>query len=60
MALNVTIEASGKTQGDLELALEEALRLIREGNNQGFNRNEDGSFHFDVEGEEEPDGEEQE
>lgn len=56
--LTATIEASGKTQGDLEQALEEALKRIRAGNTSGFDSNDDGDFRFDVDGEEEPEAEE--
>lgn len=60
MALNATIEATGKTQSDLEMALEEALNRIRAGNTQGHDKNEDGSFYFNIEGEEEAQDAEQE
>jgi hypothetical protein len=54
MALSVVINATAKTQSDLELALEEALRNIRNGNISGFDRDgSGGSYNFDVEGEEE-------
>jgi len=52
--LTLTITVTGKTQGDLELGLEEATHRFNQGNLLGFDRNESGSFRFEVEGEEEP------
>lgn len=53
MALSVVLNATGSTQSDLELALEEALRSIRNGNTSGFDRNgSEGSYDFEVSGEE--------
>lgn len=51
--LTITITATGKTSDDLELAIGEVTRLLSEGNTSGFNRNETGSFTFDISGEEE-------
>lgn len=51
------IEFEGKTMSDVEFAIEEALGRIRDGNTTGFDRNEDGNFSFDVEGEDESDTE---
>ena len=51
----LTIEIEGKTDGDIEIGLDEALKRFRQGNTEGFDSNDDGSFHFKVEGEEEPD-----
>ncbi|MCE2722009.1 MAG: hypothetical protein LW865_01805 [Betaproteobacteria bacterium] len=42
-----TITVGGKTDADLEDAMTEVNRLIREGNLAGHNRNESGSFYFD-------------
>lgn len=54
MALSVVINATAATQSDLELALEEALRNIRNGNTSGFDRDgSGGSYDFEVQGEEE-------
>jgi hypothetical protein len=49
-----TITVSGKQDGDIELGIEEALRRIKQGNTSGSDSNDDGSFRFEVEGEEEP------
>lgn len=49
--LKVNIEAEGHTVGDLELAIEEVLRLIRERSQSGFNWNVTGSFSFERTGE---------
>jgi hypothetical protein len=54
MALSVTINATGDTMGDIELAIDEAKRLIASGMTSGGDRNESGSFQIDVTGEEEP------
>ena len=46
--MKATINAEGKTPSDLELAIEEALRLIRQGNLRGAGSNDDGDFSFEV------------
>jgi hypothetical protein len=46
------IEFTGKTSGDVEQALLEALTRIKAGNTSGFDRNSDASFSFTVDGEE--------
>ena len=51
--LNLSIEIEGKTQGDLELAVGEVLRLIGEGYLGGANENDTGGYRFSVSGEEE-------
>lgn len=51
--LKGTITFEGKTNEDIELAIEEALRVIKNGNSSGFNSNEDGEFSFQILGEEE-------
>lgn len=48
-----TITLQGNTIGDLELAMEEVSRNIREGFTSGHNRNESGRYQFAIEGEEE-------
>lgn len=58
--LNVEITIEGKTWGDVELALDEAKRRLMQETYLGFDENEDGSFHYEVEGEEESDEEEEE
>lgn len=45
------IEISGKTESDLQSALNETVRLIENGNLSGFAHYEDTSFTFDSEGE---------
>lgn len=54
MALHAKIEVSGNTRDDVIAGLEEALRQVREGYLTGFNRNEDGHYHFEIDGEETP------
>lgn len=49
--LNVTINLEGKTQSDIENALGEVTRLLREGYTSGHNSNNTSAYHFDVEGE---------
>lgn len=44
-----TITVEGKTESDIEVAIEEVLRLVKNGWS-GFNSNEDGSFEFSSEG----------
>jgi hypothetical protein len=44
----IVIVARGDTEGDLELALEEALKRIRDGNLAGSDRNDEGGFYFQV------------
>lgn len=51
----IEIELTGKTEADLEDALEEALRRIRDGNVVGSDSNDDGSFYFRSETSGEPD-----
>lgn len=51
--LTGTITFTGKTLGDLEMAINEAKRLISDGNTCGANSNEDGEFSFNITGEEE-------
>lgn len=51
--LTVTIELTGKTWADLDVALEEVRGLLQEEYLTGTNSHEDGSFFFDVTGEEE-------
>jgi hypothetical protein len=50
MRMKLTSTIEGDTTGDLELGLEEVSRLISEGNTSGFNRNDNGSFEFSIEG----------
>ena len=44
----LNLNCEGKTDEDLVLAMEEAMRLVIEGCNRGFDRNEDGNFYFEV------------
>lgn len=51
-----TINFEGKTQGDIELAIEEALRVIKQsGCSSGMDSNDSGEYDFQITGEEEPD-----
>lgn len=47
------IEFTGKTLSDVTMAIEEAAQRIENGFTSGFDSNSDGSFNFDVDGEEE-------
>ncbi len=51
--LNVTIKAKGKTWSDLTLAIEEVLHKLREEYLSGMDSNDDGSYSFNVKGQEE-------
>ena len=51
--LKGTINFEGKTLGDVEDAINEALRVIGEGNRMGMNSNDDGEFSFNITGEDE-------
>jgi len=53
--LKTTITLTGRSQNDLELALQEALRVVEAGNTSGTNRNDTGSFTFETTGEDEYD-----
>ena len=44
----IVIVARGDTEADLELALEEALKRIRDGYLSGSDRNDEGGFYFQV------------
>jgi hypothetical protein len=52
VGLEVKLTLKGFTLGDIELALNEAKRLLMAGNELGSDQNESGSYDFDVEGEE--------
>jgi hypothetical protein len=51
MAKEFTITVSGETQSDIEAALEEVLKLVREGYLSGVDSNESGEYSFDSTGE---------
>lgn len=51
MAKEFTVTVSGDTESDVELALEEVLRLIKEGYLSGQNSNENGEYSFTSTGE---------
>lgn len=51
--LRLQLQVTGATTDDLVIALEEATRLARQGYLRGQNRNEAGSYVFDVAGSEE-------
>jgi hypothetical protein len=48
MDRDLTVEASGDTAEDLAIALEEVIRLIREGFSSGTSSNESGCFDFSI------------
>jgi len=50
----LNVEIVGNSASDLELALEEVLKLVAEGNLAGFASNETGRFNFTISGEPEP------
>lgn len=50
--LSIKINANGKTLSDVEGAIEEVLRLVREEFTSGANSNEDGRFSLDLTGQE--------
>jgi hypothetical protein len=48
--MKLVINIEGHMDGDLETALEEVLRLVRQGFFSGLNSNDTGRFHFFTEG----------
>lgn len=48
LAQTITITVTGKTEHDLDLALEEAVKSVRKGCVLGFDSNDTGGYHFDV------------
>lgn len=50
--MELTVKATGDTLEDLALAMEEALRRVRQGFTSGGDQNETGRFHFELDGEE--------
>lgn len=42
------IDFTGHTESDVEFAIEEALKRIQAGNIAGFDRNDTGSFAFEI------------
>jgi hypothetical protein len=46
--MKMTLEIEGVETFDLELALNEALRLVSEGYTSGFDQNETGSYRFSI------------
>lgn len=48
-----TITVTGKTDEDVQMGIEEALRRFSSGNTSGMDRNSEGSFYFKTTGEEE-------
>lgn len=46
--MKLTLTVKGVTHTDILLGIEEAARRIEAGNTSGFDRNETGSFSFDV------------
>ena len=48
--ITVDIHAEGETDGDIELALEEALKKVREGYHSGADSNDTGRYYFDTKG----------
>lgn len=57
--LKGTINFEGKSYSDIEFAIEEALRVIKNGNRSGMDSNESGEFDFVITGEEEEEESEQ-
>lgn len=52
MLREYTIIIRGTEDSDVEMVLEEVLRLIKEGYHSGLNSNDTGSFEFDSKEEE--------
>jgi len=48
LSKSIEIFCTGETEEDLDLALEEAVRKIKEGYLSGGDKNETGSYSFDV------------
>lgn len=44
----IKINITGKTESDFDLALETALEKIKDGNVMGMDKNDDGSYYFEV------------
>ena len=44
----ITIELEGEEESDLDDALDEAVTRIKAGNREGWDRNEDSNFRFQV------------
>lgn len=49
--IRATIEITGETESDVEIAVEAVLDNIRRGNTSGFDRNDTGSYRFHLEDE---------
>ncbi|WP_431881939.1 hypothetical protein [Micromonospora chalcea] len=47
--LKVTVEVSGKTRAEVVEALQAALRSIRSGRTEGYDRNGDARYYFETE-----------
>lgn len=45
-----SITVTGESQSDVEIALEEVLRLVKEGYLSGHDKNETGEYFFDSTG----------
>jgi hypothetical protein len=52
VGLDVKLRLTGFTMTDIELALDEAKRVLMAGNQIGFNQNDSGSYEINVDGEE--------
>lgn len=48
--MKLTIDITGHSESDLETALEETLKKVREGYRAGFDSNDTGSYSFKREG----------
>ncbi|MBS3964178.1 MAG: hypothetical protein KGZ80_06735 [Methylomonas sp.] len=46
--MKMTLEIEGNETFDLELALNEALRLVAEGYTSGFDQNDTGNYRFSI------------
>lgn len=51
----IIIRVGGESEADIQDAIDEALRLIKDGFSSGFNSNESGFFRMDVNEPEEED-----
>lgn len=48
LSLTLTVDIQGNDIFDLELALNEVLRLVNEGYTSGFDRNDNGQYRFSI------------
>lgn len=52
MAITVKIEVEGKTESDVEVAIQTVAKRVTQGFREGFERTSDSYYKFEVSGEE--------